>query len=130
MTVRRPEMSTCTWREHAGTPYVYLRYSADPVESAPLTREVAATLLAEPAGSVVRVLVDLTQISLGGWPKDAMAEGRNLTRRVRDHCTVRMAVVGVRGPMAAIIRATSFVIGNPVVPCPDEASAVAYLTRG
>jgi hypothetical protein len=31
--------------------------------------------------------------------------------------------------MAAVIRGTSFVVGNPVVTCPDDDRALAYLTR-
>jgi hypothetical protein len=122
-------MPEAEWREHAGVRYIYANYSADPAESSPLTRAVTQMLLAEPAGSVVRVLVDLRRISLSGWPKDAMGEGKVLARQARDHCTVRLAVIGVRGPMAAVLRGTSFVVGTPVVPCADEDRALAYLAR-
>ena len=119
----------CSWQDHEGGRYLRVDYVGDPAEDGGVNVHATYQILAEPAGSTVRVLYDVRRGLTGGWDRGELAEGKRLARLNKEHCDLRVAVVGARGPMVALLRGMSAVTGYAVVACRDEASALEYLFR-
>ena len=120
---------SCSWQEHDGRRYLRVEYTGDVEQDAGLSTHVAYLVLSEPEGSTVRVLYDVTRGRMSGWDREELAEGKRLARLNKEHCSLRVAMVGVRGPLAALLRGMSAATGFPLIPCRDEASAIEYLFR-
>lgn len=123
-------MSSCEWHEHDGRRYLRLVYGPDPALAPEVTRRAFDLVRGEPDGSVIRTLVDVRHASMTGWQRDSMSEGRQAISDLTRRYTMRVAVIGVRGPLAALMRGMSMVSsGYKAVPCPTEDKALEYLTR-
>jgi hypothetical protein len=119
------------WRDHEGVRYLYTSYAvSDPAEAVQVTHRAFELTMAEPAGSLVRSLVDVRGGLHGGWDRSGLKEAREQIRAMTDHLRLRVAIIGVSGVMGALIRGMTAVSGGyTVVPCPSEEKALAYLMR-
>lgn len=123
-------MSHTEWREHDGRRYLLLAYGPDPATAPEVTGRALELIRAEPEGTVVRTLVDVSRASMSGWQRDTMSDSRQAISDLTRRYTLRTAVLGVRGPLAALMRGMSAISsGYKAIPCPNEAKALEYLMR-
>lgn len=124
-------MGLCEWREHQGVPYLYTSYAiTDPSHAGAIGDRQFELLMAEPAGSLVRLLVDTRGGLSGGWDREHLKRAREQGKQAVGHVRIRAAVLGVSGLLVPLIRGMSMIGGGmTLVPCPTEEKAFGYLMR-
>ena len=124
-------MGLCEWRDHHGVPYLYTSYAiSDPAQARAVGDRQFELIMAEPAGSLVRLLVDARGGLAGGWDRDHLKRARDQGKVSSGHVRLRIAVLGVSGLLVPLIRGMSAIGGGmTLVPCPTEDKAFGFLMR-
>lgn len=122
--------ATCEWRQHDGVRYLFLCPGGRGAEHlADVLRGAHELMVPEPPG-LLRALFDNRPLS-GFLPGSAqLGEAKRVQRDVLREHSLRLAVVGVTGVSAAVVRGMSAMSGRvTMLPAPTPESALAFLAR-